>query len=73
MYAFERCNKYVCEHMLHDAYDNRITTNKQEKYMLCLPKPDSTVSQTGPSGFAKQNQQNQNIWFIKPKPPIFKT
>jgi hypothetical protein len=35
MYAFERCNKYVCEHALCDAYDKRITKiEARETYVL---------------------------------------
>jgi hypothetical protein len=35
IYASERCNKYVCEEVLRDAHDKRITTIKtREAYAL---------------------------------------
>jgi hypothetical protein len=56
MYACMGCNKSVCKQVICDAYGKRFTQIEQEKYMLCLPKSNSPVWQTGTSGLARKTE-----------------
>jgi hypothetical protein len=71
MYAFEECNKSMCKHVICDAHNKRIITNKiRETYAMSI--------KTGQSGlgnriirFCQQNHKKWNIRFIKLDSPVF--
>jgi hypothetical protein len=65
IYTFDKCNKFMCVNMYYVMH--MIGGSQQIKFGETYAK-SAKIRQ---SGFARQDQQNQKIWFIKPEPLIF--